>query len=298
MLADAREVGMTNSEVSNRAKRWAPCAVAPGAQTASASGHQHRLDGDGVVARPEMPHRHLDRQVAQDFAARGGDRHGRGDVVVDIDVDMAARQHLLRIGGVEQDRRLAIGLWRRNPRARRSRNRCGTVRPENSSVLTRPARRRSTVVRRAACGTSGVRHVLRRKAGAQDCRGRSTCLAMLVDRRSTACQVGPLTTSVDGPSVGSSTSVAIGPASAPAGTVGQQLGQFRRPCPSTTFASPGSAAAAARRPDDERLVRHVGQQRQASRQRTDGAVDAVWLSDGHDQVEASWRRLRRRRSRG
>ncbi|MNV03500.1 hypothetical protein D3C71_937700 [compost metagenome] len=71
--------------------------------------HQHGLDGDLVRARLEVAHRHIDGQMPENAATIVGDRHGRGDLVIDVDIDMAARQYLRRIGGVEQKRRLAIG---------------------------------------------------------------------------------------------------------------------------------------------------------------------------------------------
>ena len=57
-----------------------------------------------------MTHRDVDRQVPQDFSPGRGDRYRGGNVVVDIDVDVAAGQNLLGIGGIQQQRDMAIGI--------------------------------------------------------------------------------------------------------------------------------------------------------------------------------------------
>ena len=47
--------------------------------------------------------------MPENFATRSGNWHGGGDVVIDVDVDVAAGQHFLRICRIDQDRGFAVG---------------------------------------------------------------------------------------------------------------------------------------------------------------------------------------------
>ena len=72
---------------------------------------RHHLEPDLVDARPEMAQRNRDRELPEKTAGGRVERHGRSDIAVDEDLDMAvARKDFRGIGAVEIERGLAVGV--------------------------------------------------------------------------------------------------------------------------------------------------------------------------------------------
>ena len=93
--------GITNSLVSKSTKRLGRLTSPAVRHASSANASKGASNLIRLAPAFEMRHQKADRQMSQDRPAARCDRHRRGDVVVHVDVQTAARKHFARIGGVK-----------------------------------------------------------------------------------------------------------------------------------------------------------------------------------------------------